>query len=487
MPRFQHGESARPIHTVERRILPGKVLHLYVPLHPGANWGPVRNSSKTGPELAAVISLQAVEWVQMMVCKECTIHCALCSACRKMCTLQVIPRVVTLKWNHNHEITSADTFRKRDVSDATREKLLELFSAGHSPSSAIDTLKYDLQMENNDEDYLRLSADKATCPDLQYCFRLFYKEFNEHYGEMSGGKMMLCLEQKMKDYNETKGEVCVKMETTADGQTVIAICTPLMKRVHSKWNYSKEMVFVDSSESQSTLTAAFQLFNSILPDYAFFGNLGGPNIFMTDDCTSLRMALSTVYPRSVLLLCVFHLLQALWRWLWDSKKKVEKKDRPHLLNMFRDIVYALSEEDQETKYVRMSEQDETCQMYPKYKEHVATIFERKASWSLAARQDLRIRGNNTTAYCEASMRILKDKILHRLKAYNICQLMDFMLTRLEDYNTRKLTDIANNCLGASLLVSRFYPSAKDVQSSSIDQVGPTSTASSVQRTMWHMM
>ncbi|XP_071854151.1 uncharacterized protein [Apostichopus japonicus] len=81
------------------------------------------------------------------------------------------PTVVNLKWNHNHEITSADTFRKRDVSDATREKLLELFSAGHSPSSAIDTLKYDLQMENNDEDYLRLSADKATCPDLQYCFR----------------------------------------------------------------------------------------------------------------------------------------------------------------------------------------------------------------------------------------------------------------------------------------------------------------------------
>ncbi|KAJ8043335.1 hypothetical protein HOLleu_10379 [Holothuria leucospilota] len=313
---------------------------------------------------------------------------------------------------------------------------------------------------------------------------------------------MLFLEQKMKDFNEKNNTICVKMETTADDQTIIAVCTPLMKRVHSVWKYSKEMVFVDSSgnmdrqncrvflflthspagslplgvvvtssESQSTLTAVFKLLNSILPEDAFFGSADGPDVFMTDDCKALRMALNSVYPRSVLLLCVFHILQALWRWLWDNKNQVCKNDRPHLLHLFKDMVYAENEEDIQVKYQKITDVDEICKKYPKYIEHVPASFERRVSWSSVDRQELKTRGNNTTAYCEAAIRILKDKIFHRLKAYNICQLTDFILTHLEDYNIRKLTDISNNCLSANLLVSRFYPCAKDVQMESIDQVG----------------
>ncbi|KAM4619771.1 uncharacterized protein ACJ7VT_006532, partial [Polymixia lowei] len=39
---------------------------------------------------------------------------------------------------------------KRDVSAITAERLTELFRQGHSPSSALDTLKYDLQEEEGD-------------------------------------------------------------------------------------------------------------------------------------------------------------------------------------------------------------------------------------------------------------------------------------------------------------------------------------------------
>ncbi|KAJ8043334.1 hypothetical protein HOLleu_10378 [Holothuria leucospilota] len=81
------------------------------------------------------------------------------------------PTIINLIWEHNHEVECADAFRKRDVNDTTKEKLLELFRAGHSPSSALDTLKYDLQSDNTNEEYLRLSADKSICPDLQYCYR----------------------------------------------------------------------------------------------------------------------------------------------------------------------------------------------------------------------------------------------------------------------------------------------------------------------------
>ncbi|XP_056151032.1 uncharacterized protein LOC130125479 [Lampris incognitus] len=42
------------------------------------------------------------------------------------------------------------------------------------------------------------------------------------------------------------------------------------------------------------------------------------------------------------------------------------------------------------------------------------------------------------------MKVIKDNVLHRLKAYNLSQLVDFMVTRFEDYYIRRLTDFASN-------------------------------------------
>lgn len=47
------------------------------------------------------------------------------------------------------------------------------------------------------------------------------------------------------------------------------------------------------------------------------------------------------------------------------------------------------------------------------------------------------------------MRVLKDQVLCRLKAYNITQLMDFITTRLEAYYCRRLIDATNKPKGDS--------------------------------------
>lgn len=78
---------------------------------------------------------------------------------------------------HNHGLAGADALRKRDVSAITIERLTELFERGHSPSSALETIKYDLQEEEGDE-YVYAAADRAICPDLQFCYRLAH-----HIGE----------------------------------------------------------------------------------------------------------------------------------------------------------------------------------------------------------------------------------------------------------------------------------------------------------------
>ncbi|XP_071512007.1 uncharacterized protein [Diadema antillarum] len=169
--------------------------------------------------------------------------------------------------------------------------------------------------------------------------------------------------------------------------TSVAICTPLMKRVHENIKNSGEMIFLDSSgncdhhnsrifvvlthssagglplgmiimtsESMPTIQAGFSLLQSILPERAFFGRGAmGPQVVMTDDCKALRQGLHAVYPQSSLILCVFHLMQALRRWLWDAHNQIRKQDRPYLLDILKKLIYANSSLELETRFQQILE------------------------------------------------------------------------------------------------------------------------------------
>ena len=78
--------------------------------------------------------------------------------------------VVKISHTHNHMNDSADTLKHRDVSKETIEKFKDLFSKGHSPASALNTHKLDLQLQY-DQDYVYEAADRANCPDTQFCHR----------------------------------------------------------------------------------------------------------------------------------------------------------------------------------------------------------------------------------------------------------------------------------------------------------------------------
>ncbi|KAJ8381266.1 hypothetical protein SKAU_G00020440 [Synaphobranchus kaupii] len=60
-------------------------------------------------------------------------------------------------------------------------------------------------------------------------------------------------------------------------------------------------------------------------------------------------------------------------------------------------------------------------------------YSRREFWALSYREDLPTRGNQTNNYVEAAMRVLKDKILQRTKAFNLPQLFHLFTSRLESY------------------------------------------------------
>ncbi|XP_038076394.1 uncharacterized protein LOC119744514 [Patiria miniata] len=401
--------------------------------------------------------------------------------------LPLFATIVHIKHIHNHQIACPDAFKFRDVSKDVIAKFTELYSKGYSPSSALNTHKLDLQLEH-ENDYLYVSADRAQCPDLQFCHRLYKKMFDKAYGAASGEKMIQDLGASIESYNEEQGLECCKMDQV-NGKMVIAVCTPLMRRIHSNHRCSGELVFVDASagiekydcrlfmilthsvagglplgclittsESREAIVAALKLYKQLIPDDGFYGRGDqGPVVFLTDDSDGERQGLQEVFPNSSTILCVFHLLQATWRFLWEGKNSICEEDRPHLLDLVKGMVYADTAEHLEENYDRMN-RDAIVKKYSCFLKYAKHLYNRRQLWAVCFRRDLPLGENNVTnyMYVEAAMRILKDQIFRRVRAYNPVQLLDFVLTRLVSYYERSLCDLANGRIDVTIS-KRYLP------------------------------
>lgn len=190
--------------------------------------------------------------------------------------------------------------------------------------------------------------------------------------------------KKLSEYNEHCGEISSASWEVSETDVVIAICTPLMRRAHRLTPEAVEVVFIDSSEtvdhdghriflllthnesggvplgvlitsseSRETVTKALQMLKTLIGDEAFYNSKNGPSIFMTDDKKTERSSLHSVWPDASLLLCHFHILQAVWRWLQKGKNAILKADRISLYRSFKDIIYAPTESEAIAKYEEM--------------------------------------------------------------------------------------------------------------------------------------
>ena len=84
---------------------------------------------------------------------------------------------------------------------------------------------------------------------------------------------------------------------------------------------------VTTREDANTVEFGLELLKTVLPPDAFYGRGPqlGPVLCMTNDGEAERLALASAWPELILLLCQFHLLQALWQWLWAGNHKIEKQ------------------------------------------------------------------------------------------------------------------------------------------------------------------
>ncbi|XP_028403993.1 uncharacterized protein LOC114526596 [Dendronephthya gigantea] len=203
-------------------------------------------------------------------------------------------------------------------------------------------------------------------------------------------------------------------------------------------------IIITSDETTETLVTAFSQLKSSLPADAFFSATPekGPRVFMTDNCAELKDAIHQVWPAATTVLCIFHLLQQIWRWLHDKNHGILLKDRPHLLLGFKRAVYAEDEEEFQSEYESLL-QDEIAMKYPNFSKYASAVYEDSESWALCYRTELPLRGNNTNNFCEAQFLVIKDEILNRQKEVNVVGLIDKLTTGLEYHYKNKLLAISS--------------------------------------------
>ena len=191
-------------------------------------------------------------------------------------------------------------------------------------------------------------------------------------------------------------------------------------------------IIITSNEQTETLVDALSLFKENLPDDAFWGASleVGPQVTMTDNCEEIRDAVRQTWPGTTIVLCTFHILQQVWRWLHDKNHGIPLADRPHLLLLFKHILYAESENEMEDLY-KILKNDVTAKTYPNFLNYVKDVYTDKQLWALCYREDLPMRGNNTNNYCESQFLVIKDEILNRQKEINIVWLIDKLTNELD--------------------------------------------------------
>lgn len=286
--------------------------------------------------------------------------------------------MLQITYNHNHPIQSAHALSFRPINFETKESFFELFRKGHSASSAFHWHETKLFLDGNEDQ--QLLADRAVNPTKSDISRLYTEWRSKELGTDNGKKLFEQLELEINSYNKVNGEKggnaklqvyqndCSCSIDSVNSDTdemkppkkkkkrvsqpmIIAICSPLMYRVHLNVQQSGEMIFCDatssldrfntslfiiststaigglplgvivtSDEEQDTITKGLELLKDVIPSNSFYGKGSkGPSIVMTDDSTAERNALRSVWPKANLLL---HFLQRNWMWLHDGTNNI---------------------------------------------------------------------------------------------------------------------------------------------------------------------
>jgi hypothetical protein len=134
-------------------------------------------------------------------------------------------------------------------------------------------------------------------------------------------------------------------------------------------------------------------------------------------------------------------------------------------------VYAKNKEDFEENAAAILGMEND---FPKFTKRFKEYMNRQREWAIYARADICLRGHQTNNYAEVSMKILKEVVLERMRAYNPVALIEFIIGPLDSYYKRRLLDHAHNRHSAhSILLDKLLGRIDQVQPEKVVKVDET--------------
>ena len=359
------------------------------------------------------------------------------------------------------------------MSKESVEQIYEYFANGMTPGTAYREFVNKLKLSyDNTTEYQKAKADRSICP-RRTDFNFLYVEYNrQKFGGSEVAMVMHILEDRVAAIRESRPDIKLNLSHSTDSPLLLSIVTPLMQRVHHHVRESREIIFIDSSsnmdeynlrvflvvtqsiigalplgllitsdERTETLIKGFELLKCSFTEDSFYGNgPDGPFIAMTDNCAELRDALTQVFPSTRLLLCTFHILQQVWRWINDVKHGIHVDDKRYLLQLFKNALYAPTENE---FFIAFKTAIENSFKYYNYQQYMRQLYVTKYSWALCYRSTEMIRGSNTNNYVESQSNVIKDGIIKRCKEYNINGLLEKLLCDFDQHFEEKLLSVAS--------------------------------------------
>ena len=113
------------------------------------------------------------------------------------------------------------------------------------------------------------------------------------------------------------------------------------------------------------------------------------------------------------------------------------------MKLVRKLVYAKKETDLNAEYQQFTS-NTIVKRYQNFIKHMEGYWKRRNEWAVCFRSRETMRGINTNNYAESGIRILKDIVFKRVKAYNLIQLFEFLTVTFELYYERRLLAVAHN-------------------------------------------
>lgn len=375
--------------------------------------------------------------------------------------------MVTINHTHNHSLNSADILKYKDVKPDVKKKFVELFERGFGPSSARSIHLFDLQQEYR-ELFASIAADRSISPDLQWCHRAFAP-----VGSKQRKGNMEAMRHRIEEYNIGSEDKHAFM-TESDGHVVVALCTPLMKRVHEINHYSGEIAFLDwftttksrinwyiyviftyspvcglplgiimsSDNSEQAIKLGLMALESVFPAVSFYGKGkdAGPTVLITSNCSVQRKAFSQHFTQSMLLTSTFYILQDVWKFLLNPQNGIPVQDHHLLFDLVEQFMHASTMSDYNAVLQAIMSND-VAQKHDKFLDYVRQLHTMHDNLALSFR--IEFYAERPTNICDVCLDVMGNNPLGILAVLEPIELLEFFVTRLDSYYQYRLVDHIN--------------------------------------------